>query len=436
MRILLGIVATAIGSALIWGLVSGAQSVPARIAWHGAATDSTWSAALPSDPLAATEAFLAQVPADVRARGDAFGNTRYIALLLRVAILVASIAVVMFSGAAVRMRNIAQRLSSRAALQDAIVVLQTLALFFLLALPVETYAGFVRVRHAGFSHISYMSWLGDAALNWVVMTLFVTVAVVAIYALIRRRPQSWMVWATAVYAVVASVFILLTPQYIAPLFNSIKPMADGVQKREILSLARANGVPATDVFVQNASRQSDLLNAHVSGFGGTAQIVLDDNTIAKTPDNEVRLVMAHEIGHYVLAHVVKGIVFDTLITGVGFLFIAWGTRRLIGRFGSRWSVSGIGDIGAFPVFWGLLMLWGFVALPVNNSISREQESEADMYGINASQQPLGLAEFMIRDADAGQLDPSPIVEWAFYSHPSPRNRIFAAMRWRAEHLPR
>ena len=79
------------------------------------------------------------------------------------------------------------------------------------------------------------------------------------------------------------------------------------------------------------------------------------------------------------------------------------------------------------------MLWGFLALPVSNSIIREQVAEADMFGINASQQPLGMAEFMIRDADARQLDPSALVESVFFNHPSPRNRIFSAMQWRAEH---
>jgi STE24 endopeptidase len=121
--------------------------------------------------------------------------------------------------------------------------------------------------------------------------------------------------------------------------------------------------------------------------------------------------------------------------GLGFAFIGWCSQPLIARFGRRWEVDGLGDIGALPVFWGLLLLWGFISLPVNNSISREQEAEADIFGINASQQPFGLADFMIRDADAGQLDPSPIEEWLFYDHPSVRNRIFAAVRWRAEHLP-
>jgi STE24 endopeptidase len=130
----------------------------------------------------------------------------------------------------------------------------------------------------------------------------------------------------------------------------------------------------------------------------------------------------------------KGIVFDTLIMGLGFLFVGWATTRLIAAFGERWQVTDLRDTGAFPVFWGLLMFWGFLALPVSNSIARHQEAEADMFGINASQQPLGLAEFMIRDADARQLDPPPVVEMWFFNHPSARNRIFAAMRWRAEHL--
>jgi STE24 endopeptidase len=396
--------------------------------------DSAWGASLPRDPTAATAAFLARVPADVRARGDAFGNATRMTVLLNAAALVASIAILMFSGAAAFMRDRARRITARVAVQDAIVAVQTLALFFLLSLPTETYAGFVRMHQAGLSHIAYTSWLRDAALNWAVTALFISVGVVVFYLLIRRRPRSWAIWATGVYAVLSCVFIILAPQYIAPLFNSITPMTDGPQKQEILSLARANGVPAADVFVQNGSRQSELLNAHVSGFGGAAQIVLDDNTIAKTPHAEVRLVMSHEIGHYVLAHVAKGIVFDTLVTGFGFLFVGWVGTRLITRFGSRWHVTGLSDNGALPIFWGLLMLWGFLALPLSNSIVRQQEAEADAFGINASREPLGLAEFMIRDADARQLDPSPLVESVFYNHPSARNRIFNAMRWRAENM--
>ncbi|MGH9549316.1 MAG: M48 family metalloprotease, partial [Terriglobales bacterium] len=379
-------------------------------------------------------AYLQRVPAETRARGDAVGATRYITLPTQVTVLVASIALIMFSGASAWMRAITRRALPHVWLQDALFALQLFVVLFLLNLPIETYAGFIRFRRAGFSQRTYMDWLSDALLAWAVITIFYTVGVVAIMALIRRWPRSWAAWATVVYFVLFGFYVLISPQYIEPLFNRITPLADGAAKQAILSLARANGVPADDVFVRDASRQSVLLNAHVSGIAGTAQIVLDDNTIANTPEPEFKLVMAHEIGHYVLAHIPKEIVFDTLVMGLGFLFIGWGSQRLIARFGRRWEVDGLGDIGALPVFWGLLLLWGFISLPVNNSISREQEAEADIFGINASRQPFGLADFLIRDADAGQLDPSSIEEWLFFNHPSARHRIFAAMRWRAENL--
>ncbi len=435
MKALLVVAAAAMLAALTWGEIASMQPAPPRLQERAAEVGPDWYAALPENPAAATVAYLQRVPAATRARGDAFGATRYITLPMRIAIIVASVALIMFSGAAASMRAIVRRVSRRAWLQDAFFALLLFIALFLLDLPIETYAGFIRFRHAGFSQRTYLDWLSDAALNWAVITVFYIVGVVVIMALIRRRPRSWEAWATVVYFVLSGIYVLVSPQYIEPLFNRITPLADGAAKQAILSLARANGVPAADVFVRDASRQSVLLNAHVSGIGGTAQIVLDDSTIANTPQPEFRFVMAHEIGHYVLAHIPKEIVFDTLIMGLGFLFIGWGSRRLIARYGRQWDVEGLGDTGAMPVFWGLLLLWGFISLPLNNGISREQEAEADIFGLNASQQPMGLAEFMIRDADAGQLDPSPVEEWLFYSHPSARNRIFAAMRWRAEQLP-
>jgi STE24 endopeptidase len=135
----------------------------------------------------------------------------------------------------------------------------------------------------------------------------------------------------------------------------------------------------------------------------------------------------------VLSHVPKGIVFDALVMGVGILLAGWTTRWLVARYGRRWSVSDEGDIGALPVLWGCFLLWGYLALPATNGITRQQEMDADLFGLDTSRQPLALAEYMIRDADTGQVDPSALEEWLFYHHPSPRHRILSAMRWRAEH---
>ena len=432
---LLAVVAAALVTALLWGSIAGAQPEGRRSASRTTAIGADWYAALPADPVAATKIYLDRVPAEVRVRGDAYMDGRYVVLAGRLATLLVAVALIMTTGAGARMRSLAGRASRRPWLQDALFAVFLLGVLFVLNLPIETYARYVRPRQAGFAQRGYAGWLGEEVLGWAVSAVFTVVGIVLIMALIRRRPRSWAGWATVVYLALASLFILISPQYIEPLFNTITPLADGPEKRAILSLARANGVPADDVYVADASRQSKILNAHVSGFAGSARIVLDDNTIATTPKPEFELVMAHELGHYVLAHVAKSIVFNTVLAGVGFLFVGWLAHRLIARYGHRWQVESLGDAAAMPLFWGAFLLWGFLSLPISNSLTREQEVEADIFGINASQQPSGLAEFMIRDSDATRLEPSPLEEAIFYDHPSVRSRITTAMRWRAEHLP-
>lgn len=422
-------------AAIAWGAIAGSQPVAQRLAVRAAPVDAAWYAMLPGEPNAATRAFVERVPADAKARAEAFTNRGYAALMLRLAVLIVASALVMFTGLAARMRDAALRLTHRAWLQDALFAIQFLSILLASSLPVEVFAGFVRYREAGLSHAGFWQWLSDYALQWAVDLIFYAVGIVAIMALIRRRPQSWPAWATLVYVALYATYSLVSPLYIAPLFNQYTQLPDGPAKERILSLARANGVPADGVYVRDASRQSVILNASVSGLMGTARITLDDNTVLTTPPAELELVMAHEIGHYVLRHVFKETVLHGLVIGVGFLFIAGSMRRLLARYGKRWRVTGAGDVAALPVFWLLFALWGFIALPADNTIQREDEAEADLYGLNASRQPLGLAEFMLRDADVRPLEQGAFVEWALYSHPTPAHRIASAMRWRAENLP-
>jgi STE24 endopeptidase len=342
----------------------------------------------------------------------------------------------MATGLAARMRANAQRLTGRVFLQDALVAVQFLALAMAAGLPVEVFAGFVRVRAAGLSHANFWPWLSDYLLQWAVDLVFYVVGIVAIMALVRRQPRAWPALATLVYVALYATYTLVSPVFIEPLFNEFTQLRDGPARDRILSLARANGVATDGVYVKDASRQSVIFNASVSGVAGTARITLNDNTVESTPPAELEMVMAHEIGHYVLHHVFKQTIFLGLVMAVGFVFVAWAMRTLVARRGVQWGLAGVRDPAIIPLFWFLVALWGFVAMPANNSIVRAHEAEADLYGLNASQQPIGAADFMLRDADARPLSPGALVEWALYTHPAPANRIATAMRWRAEHLPR
>lgn len=434
MKIVIGGIVGALSAAVLLGLSTGAAPVGQRPQPDADPADSVWFERLPDDPVAATDAFLQRIPADTRARGDAFGATRYVSLPARIVTLIGSLALILFSGAAARFRDLAQRASGRRSAQDAVFAVLLLATLFALSLPVETWASYVRMRQAGFSDMPYPAWLADLTLRWTIDLAFYVVGLIAIAALIRRRPSSWAGWATLVYGVVSALYLFTGP-FTEGWFNQLSPLEDGPAKVAVLRMARANGVEVDNVFVRDASRQSGLLNAHVSGLAGSTRIVLDDNTVTRTPVAEVEIVMAHEVGHYVLAHRAKGLVFDTLIMGLGLVLVAACGPYLLRRLGRTWRIPDVTDPAAIAVLWGLFLLWGYAALPLTNGVTRQQEGEADLFALNASQQPLAQAEWMVRDADTGQLHPSPLEEWLFYDHPSPRNRILTAMKWRAEHLP-
>ncbi len=419
-------------AALGWGWLVGGENVPGRPRDVTAPADAAWYASLPLEREAATSAYLARIPADMRARGEAYSDSRMVAFLLRVLTLLAATVLICATGLAARLRESAARISSKRVVIDAIVAVQYFVAMFLLSLPVEIYATFVRPHRFGFSDRSFVSWLGDQVINWGVISIFYLIAVLAIYSVLRRRPAQWVAWAVAVYALLRALYTLLSPDVIEPLTNNFKPLADGPQKQQIVALARANGIDDVAVVTSDASRQSRLLNAHVSGFAGTTRISLDDTTLRATSDPMLRAVVSHEIGHFVLSHTAASIIPAALLMGVGFALIALCLRVLLALYGPRLRMSGIADIATLPLFWGLLLLWGFVSLPLSNAISRISEHQADLFALNASQSPHGLAEFMIHDADVARLRPTAIEYALFYSHPSPAERVASAMQWRAE----
>jgi STE24 endopeptidase len=205
-------------------------------------------------------------------------------------------------------------------------------------------------------------------------------------------------------------------------------------KDPILSMARANGIPATDVYEVDASRQSTRVSANVSGFLGTERITLNDNLLNRCTPEEILGVMGHEMGHYVLHHVYKDILFYTLFFLVGFAFLNWSLGWVLSRWGERWQIRGITDIAVLPLAALLLAIFFFVTTPIDNTWTRTEEYEADIFGLNAARQPDGEAAVDLKLGDYRKLDPSPIEEFIFFDHPSGRTRITAAMRWKKENL--
>jgi STE24 endopeptidase len=226
---------------------------------------------------------------------------------------------------------------------------------------------------------------------------------------------------------------LIAPVYISPLFNQYKKLEDGRIKNPILSMARANGIPASDVYEFDASRQSDRVSANVSGFANTLRISLNDNLLKRCTLPEIETTMGHEMGHYVLNHSYKGLAMFGIVIVIGFAFLNWGLARALARWGEKWGVRGITDVAVLPLAMILLALYSFAMTPVMNTITRTMEYEADIFGLNAAMQPDGEANVDLMLGEYRKLDPGPVEEFIFFDHPSGRTRITAAMRWKAEH---
>jgi STE24 endopeptidase len=259
------------------------------------------------------------------------------------------------------------------------------------------------------------------------------ILVIPLFGLVRRLGKSWWVWGATLTILFFAFVSLIEPVYLSPLFNKYTKLEDPRIKDPILSMARANGIPATDVYEFDASRQSNRVSANVSGFASTQRISLNDNLVKRCTLPEIETTMGHEMGHYVLNHEYKGLVMIGVEVVIGFAFLSWGINFSLARWGEKWDVRGITDVAVLPLSVIVFSFYFFLMTPVTNTITRTMEYEADMYGLNAAQQPDGEANVDLMLGEYRKLDPGPVEEFIFFDHPSGRTRITAAMRWKAEH---
>ena len=388
------------------------------------------------DPVAATEAYLARLSPAQREKSDSYFEGGYWLTLWDFLYGLGVAALLLGTGLSARMRNLAERVVRFRPVQVFLYWLQYLVLTTLLTFPLVLYAGFFREHKYGLSNQTFPEWLIDLLKGVAVGALLGGLAVVGIYAIFRKFPRTWWVWGT-VAAVVFLVFVMLiAPVFIAPLFNTYTELKDAKLRGPILSLARANGIPAEHVYVFDASKQTNRVSANVSGALGTMRISLNDNLLNRVSPAGVKSVMGHEMGHYVLNHVYESVLWFALVLLAGFAFLRWGYDRAVARWGGRWGVRGIDDPAGLPLLAVLFSIFFFVMTPLNNTYIRVNEAEADIFGLNASREPDGFAETALLLGEYRKLHPGPIEEWIFFDHPSGYNRILMAMKWKKENALR
>jgi STE24 endopeptidase len=422
----------AVGVLLFVAVASAQNSMPVAHE-QSPPTSQNASSSQPFDINAAIEAYLAKMPPAERARSNAYFEGGYwLTLWDFLATVVVMWALLRFRCSA-RMRNLAERVTRVSPLQTALYWIQFILVTSVLSFPLTVYEGYFREHQYGLLNQTFGPWMRDQLVQFAVSVLLGIILLVPLFWLVRRLGRNWWLWGAAVSILFVAFVSLIAPVYIFPLFNKYTKLQDARIKDPILSMARANGIPATEVYEFDASRQSNRVSANVSGFASTLRISLNDNLLRRCTLPEIETTMGHEMGHYVLNHAYKGLVMMGVLAVIGFAFLRWGMDYALVRWGQHWDVRGITDVAVLPLGVIVLSLYFFLITPVTNTITRTMEYEADMYGLNAAQQPDGEANVDLLLGEYRKMDPGPLEEFIFYDHPSGRTRITAAMRWKAEH---
>src|SRR6202171_558618 len=322
-----------------------AQETPAQTPWLAAPLEKARGLGRP----AATQAGLATVPADKRAKSDAYFEGGYWLILWHFLVTVAISIFLLASRISARLRDFAERTTGPKAMQVVFYAIPYFILAWVLSFPLNAYEHFFREHQYGMATQNFAQWFREELIGLSVTLVAGAILLIALYAVFRRAPRAWWIWGTIVVVIFSSIGNFIAPLCVEPLFNTYKPLEDPAIRDPILAMARANEIPVTQVFQVDASRQTTKISANVAGFLGTTRIALNDNLLKQCTLPEIRSVMAHEMGHYVLNHGIK----LTLYFGIFFLLGFALTRALfesaVRRWGDRWGVRGIADPAGLPL---------------------------------------------------------------------------------------
>lgn len=389
----------------------------------------------PLDPAAATRGWLDTVPAEKRAKSDAYFEGRYWLILWNFLLASAIAIFLLVSGLSARLRDFAEHITRSKILQPALYAVPYVVIVYLLTFPLVIYSDFFREHAYGLANQHFGPWFGDQLIDLALEVVMSGLLMMALYAVFRRAPRTWWLWGSGLGFLFLALQMLIAPVFIAPLFNTYKSLANPKVSQPILAMASANQIPVRQIFEVDASRQSKRVSANVSGLFGTTRISLNDNLLRQCTLPEIRSVMAHEMGHYVLNHAFKLILYFGLLVTGAFAFSYLFFEGAIRRWGPRWRVRGIADPAGLPLLVLLFTTYFFLLTPLKNTAIRVTEREADAFGLNTAREADGFAMVALKLGTYRKLDPGPLEEIIFFDHPSGRARIRMAMDWKAANLP-
>ena len=292
------------------------------------------------------------------------------------------------------------------------------------AAPIAFYAGFLLERRYGLSNERFAGWMRDQLKSLAIGLLLASVSALVLYGLIARFPQQWWVMAGLVFSALIVGLTQVTPILLLPIFYRVKPLERESLRARLLALAERAGARVLGAYEWGLSDRTKKANAALAGLGSTRRILVSDTMLAEYSDEEIEVVLAHELAHHVHGDIWKGIIFESGLILAGFFLAA----RMLEVLAAPIGLRGVGDVAGLPLLVLAAGAVSLVMLPVAHAISRACERRADRFALDLTRNPDAFISAMRRlgAQNLAEEHPSKIVQWLFYSHPTMRDRIAAA----------
>ena len=287
-----------------------------------------------------------------------------------------------------------------------------------LTLPVSAISR-ERRKDVGLVTQDWIGWLGDVAKGVAIEAVIVGAGGAVLVFAMRRFGRNWWAPAAAVAVAFGVLMTYASPILIEPLFNTFKPLPAGELRSDVLELADEAGVKVGEVYEMDASRRTTAANAYVAGLGSTKRVVLYDTLLRDFSEDEVRLVVAHELGHVHYDDVPRGLLYLAIVAPFGMFAVARLSERL----------APAGGPAAVPAVALSLALLVPAITTISNQLSRAVEARADRFSIELTDAPDALIGFQQRIAVKNVSDPDPPawVSFLLGTHPTAMERIGQAL---------
>ena len=349
------------------------------------------------------------------------------AALLSTAWTVAILVLMILSGASAGLRDRAAALTGNAALVVALYVLVVSIMFDLATLPFSFYRGFLLERRYGLATETLGHWLKDHLKAVLLGLLFAELGALFVYFTLRNWSEFWWLAAGAGYSLVIIVLVNLAPVVFLPLFYSFKPLEKAALRERLTALAEKAGARIMGVYEWTLSDRTRKANAALTGIGNTRRILLSDTLLAEYSDDEIEVILAHELAHHVYKDIWSSVLWDMALTFASFFAAHQVLQWAVPYFGLR----GAADPAGMPI---LLIAAGAIGLavrPLMNAISRSHERRADAYALRMTHNPPAFISAMRRlgQQNLAEENPSRLVQALFYTHPPIKERVKAAQNW-------